>query len=102
MYLWILYICIFAFVFHLAYQYFVIPQSSYKVRRLKYIMDNLEPADDVFDAEYMLNTEFFEYKYLSLINMIGYGLELIDVYYKKMVEGIYTDFFKKHFNFYMQ
>jgi len=103
MYVWILYICILAFVIHLGYQYLFVSSPSFKVRRMKYIMDSLEPFDTLEpEVEYGFNTELLEYKWTSIINMIGHGLEQMDEYYKKIVDGIYNDYLHKFFNFYMR
>jgi hypothetical protein len=66
-------------------------------------MDSLEPFDNLEPVvEYGFNTELLEYKWTSIANMVGYALESVDMYSKKLMDGIYNDYSKKIFNFYMR
>lgn len=71
---------------------------------MKYIMETLEPFEnnEPIEPDYELNTELLEYKWTSMANMIWYGLEQFDEYYKKIVNGIYEDYIKNTINFYMR
>ena len=90
MHTWVIYICILIGIY-LAYQWFNSP--SYYVRRMKYMMESLEPKEDYdIPEDIRLNTELWIYQYTSMYNMIAHLLERFDYNVKKWIHGFYVDF----------
>lgn len=74
---------------------------SYKVRKIKYMMENFdnqkqpeEPEEK--DSESQLSLFFYyEYLMIGLFNMLNNALSIIDIYVKNINDRIYNEFIYK-------
>lgn len=90
MHTWVIYICI-LFAIYLAYQWIFETRPSYYVRRMKYMMERLEPKPEL-PEDIHIHTELWMYQYTSLYNMISYMFEQFDFIMKRWIHGFYIDF----------
>lgn len=92
MHTWVIYICIFIIVY-LVYQYVFGTRPSYYVRRMKYMMEQLEPKEEEDVTEdIQLNTELWVYQYTSMHNMLAHMLERFDYHVRTIMHKLYLDF----------